>query len=139
MIASLDNLSTNIELQEVFDLGDKLICHPELATRFGSVARKTPATVVATTALGVIHQECMIVELPKDGQSNWRCKEGSVMSKLKKGESWIFTMGESTTPSTSKGITANLLRAKIRVSKIAVAVVPKSGAPFQAYYFRRES
>lgn len=140
MIANLGNLSTKVELNEVFDLGDKIVCHPALAERFGSIAVKTPAVVVATTSLGVIHQDCVIVEWPdNNGLAHWTCKENGVMSRISKGDAWIFTAGPGTNPNLSRGVASNLLKKGIKVSKIAVAIVPQKGEPFQAYYFRRES
>lgn len=140
MIANLDNLSANPGLHDVFDLGDKIICHPSLAARFGSTSVKMPAKIVATTTIGLLHEDVVIVTLPdKHGEAEWTCKESSVMNLLNKGEAWLFTAGHDTNPNLGRGVAANLLKRGTKVSRLAVAVVPQNGTPFQAYYFRKES
>jgi hypothetical protein len=139
VIGNLDALSKNIGLVGVFDLGDKLICHPDLAARFTSFATKQPAKVIMNTTTGLITRPVVIVSLPDvRGESLWAYRASKIFSILANDEGWLFTQEDAST-NTAKGIISNLLKSKIRATRTQVIIIPEGGEPMQGYYLVKRS
>jgi hypothetical protein len=139
VIGDINTLSKCAALEKVFDLGDKFICHPELAKMFGSVATKEAARVFMVTTDGMHQCQAVIVSMPdKHARADWAMRETLVGRNLAVGESWIFVCPDMDRDRAS-GVNSNLLKAKLRFTRTQVVIVPEKSEPLQGYFFTRRS
>jgi hypothetical protein len=135
MIGDLSALSQRPELVNLFELGDRIVCHPNLAVKFPTIAKKEHAKLLLPTTRGLLYINVMIVEMPDlRGLSNWALRDVVVFNTLDFGEGWVFTQGPHTDTDTASGILSNMYKRKMKGTRNQVIIVPEKGEPIQGYY-----